>query len=85
MTNILFYAIISSIKKIKKGEDMGYKKLGKNMSFAASGSTPSWRGLRPGKESLPLGEGIPSMVHHHHKKHMGFRVQANGIQYITRF
>jgi len=45
LTNIIFYAIVFSSKKLKKGGNMGYKKLGKNMSFAASGS-----------ESLPLGE-----------------------------
>jgi transposase, IS5 family len=34
LTNIIFYAIVFSSKKLKKGGNMGYKKLGKNMSFA---------------------------------------------------
>ena len=35
---------------------MGYKQIGKNLSFAASGSASSREGFQAGGESLPLGE-----------------------------
>jgi hypothetical protein len=40
------------------------------ISFAASISTPSWRGPRSERESIQLGEYIQSTVHHYHKRHL---------------